>query len=345
LRRPRAALIVTGGLLLLGCSAPRVHATPRASEAPPQVDPTTPKLESLLSRRPDLVLTLHPRALAHDPVYGPLLRRASELASAYAGPTNLGTTALAALERTDDVVVAENDSGKEAVVVLRGVPGDLDPLDVVDPSGHPIWRPVHGDIRAGSRELAPAEPADAELFVAPGLVWLIASGPVIPRVRAALTGAVGAQAFAGDDTPLLSISLPGDALPRLREGALASVGAGLHRVRVELTPGSTGLIIGTLAYADAVTAATAEGTVLAVTLAFRHRLEADVEAAEAGPQAGAGGAGEAGAHRRDDRPLRNLDWLGAAKVERTGPLVVVRAPIPRPWLEALARADVPSPGP
>ncbi len=291
------------------------------------------------------MITLHPRALARDRVYGPILRRASELAAAYAGPTNLGTTALAALERTDEVVVAENDRGREAVVVLRGVPADVDPLDIVDPSGHPIWRPIHSDVRAGSRELAPVDPADAELFVAPGLVWLIASGPVVPKARTALTGRVGAEAFAGDETPLVSLALPGDALPRLRQGALASVGAGLLRVRIELTPGSAGLIVGTLTYIDAVTAAAAEGTVLAVTLAFRHRLEEDVETTESPLRPDAGAVGRSPAHRRESRPLGSLDWLGAAKVERTGALVVVRAPIPRPWLEALARADVPAPGP
>ena len=288
---------------------------------------------------------MHPRALARDPVYGPLLRRASELAAAYAGPTSLGTTALAALERTEDVIVAENDQGREAVVVLRGVPADLDPLDIVDASGRPIWRPIHGDVRGASRELTPAEPADAALFVAPGLVWLIASGPAIAKARAALTGRIGAPALAGDETPLLSLSLPGDALPRLRQGALASVGAGLLRVRVELTAGSTGLIVGTLAYADTATAASAEGTVLAVTLAFRHRLEEDVEAADSTSRPDAGADGGATTRRRDGRPLHSLDWLGAAKVERTGAAVIVRAPIPRPWLLTLARADVPTPGP
>jgi hypothetical protein len=296
-------------------------------------------LSVLLSRAPDLVLTVHPPALARDRVYGPLVRRASELAAAYAGPTNLGTTALAVLERTEEVVVAENDHGKEAVVVLRGVPADVDPLEIVDTSGRPVWRAVQGDVRTTSRELEPSEPADAALFIAPGLVWVIASGPAIARTRAALTGDVGHGAFAGDETALVSLSLPGDAIPQLRRGALASIGAGLIHAKVELTPGAAGLILGTLAYPDAAAAASAEGTVLAVTLAFRHRLEEAVQAEES--------HGRPSSPRpvSTPRPGANLDWLGAAKVDRDGSNVIVRAPIPRPWLLALAKADLPAPSP
>ena len=303
--------------------------TTRAPEPPARV-------ETLLSHRPDLVLTVHPPTIARDAVYGPLLRRASELASAFAGPTNLGTTALAVLERTDEVVIAETDRGKEAVVVLRGVPASLDALDVVDTSGHPIWQPVHGDLRASSRELAPAGAAagaeDAALFVLPGLVWIIASGPAVPRVRAAMANGVARGSFAGDDTSLASLSLPADALPQLRQGSLATVGAGLLHVGVEHTPGATGLVITKLTYIDTVAAASAEGTVLAVTLAFRHRLEEAVEASDrkAGPP-------------RPPRPASNLEWLGAAKVEREGTTVLLRAPIPRRWLDALSHAQVMAP--
>ncbi len=335
--RTRGALALA--LVLSGCAARHVDAA--AAVSAPKVatpEPPSPELSTLLSRAPDLVLTVHPPALARDPVYGPLLRRASELASAYAGPTNLGTTALAVLERTEEIVVAECDRGKEAVVALRGVPASVDPLDLVDTSGRPLWRALHGDTRTTSRELAPTEPSDAALFVAPGRVWLIESGSAIPRARAALVDGVGKGAFAGEDSPLVSLSLPGDAVPQLRRGALAPVGAGLLRARLELSPGAVGLIVGHLDYADALTAASAEGTVLAVTLAFRHRLEEAVQA----PDGGAQGQRDAGDARRE-RPGANLDWLGAAKVERSGSSVVVRAPIPRPWLEALAHAEVAAP--
>jgi hypothetical protein len=330
------------------CAAPRPPVTTAATHAvSPAVESPPLELQSLLSRPADLVLTLHPRALARDPVYGPLLRRASELASAYAGPTNLGTTALAVLARTDDLVVAENDRGKEAAVVLRGVPADVDPTDVVDASGHAVWRPVRGDVRTTLRELDPVDASDAELFVAPGRLWIVAGGPAIARARAALVGESRPREFiGGDDTSLVALSFPGDALPQLHQGALAAVGAGLVRVKVELSPGAAGLIVATLTYVDAAAAARAEGTVLAVTLAFRHRLEEAVEEAERGGGGDHGGrAGAEAPPRQKERPLGSLEWLGAAKVERVGTTVVVRAPIPRPWLQELARADVPAPAP
>jgi hypothetical protein len=292
--------------------------------------PALPRWDALLSHRPDLVLTVHPPAIARDTVYGPLLRRASELASAYAGPTNLGTTTLAVVERTEEIAVAEADRGKEAVVVLQGVPASLDPLDVVDTLGHPVWQLVHGDTRSTSRELAPLGTEDAALFVLPGLVWVIASGPAVPRVRAAVANGIAKGAL-GDDTPLLGLSLPGDALPQLRQGALATVGAGLVKIQVELMPGTTGLIVTRLTYTDTQAAASAEGTVLSVTLAFRHRLE----------EAVAAGHG----HEARPRPSGGLDWLGAAKVDRDGVAVIVRAPIPRPWLEALTHAELGPPAP
>jgi hypothetical protein len=224
--------------------------------------------------------------------------------------------------------------------VLRGVPADLDPLAVVDTSGRPLWHVNSGDVHAVTKELAPTEPTDAALFVAPGLVWVIASGSAIARTRAALTTDVGRGAFAGDETTLASLSLPGDALPQLRHGALANIGAGLTHVKVELTPGTAGLVVGTLAYIDPTRAASAEGTVLAVTLAFRHRLEEAVQAPDA--KKGAMGAPLDDAHR-EPRPAANLEWLGAAKVDRDGENVLVRAPIPRPWLEALSKADLSAP--
>jgi hypothetical protein len=47
--------------------------------------------------------------------------------------------------------------------------------------------------------------------------------------------------------------------------------------------------------------------------------------------------------RRAQRPAANLEWLGAAKVDRVDANVIVRAPIPRPWLEALAKAELTAP--
>jgi hypothetical protein len=130
------------------------------------------------------------------------------------------------------------------------------------------------------------------------------------------------------------MALPGDAVPQLRRGELAPLGAGLRGIRVVLTPGTLGLIECSLSYPDAAAAASAEGTALSVTLAFRHRLEAAIAA-------GKGRGADAGAPRASGA----LDWLGAAKVERVGASVLIRAPIPKRWLDDLARAEVAAPPP
>ena len=317
------------------------HAVTAAFEAP---TPSAPTFDGVLSHRADLVLTLHPPAIARDPVYGPLFRRASELASAYAGPTNLGTTALALVERTEEVVIAETDKGKEAVVVLRGVPAAVDALEVVDTFGRPIWRVVHGDTRGSSRELAPTGTEDAALFVLPGLVWIIASGPAVARVRAALTNGLAKDALLGDETSLVLLSLPGDALPQLKQGELATVGAGLLRIELEMMSGASGLVVAKLAYTDTQRAASAEGTVLSVTLAFRHRLEEAIQARDGHALSPAAPAPPPSPPTSGQR-AGGLDWLGAAKVDREEKTVVVRAPLPRRWLDTLTRADVSAPAP
>jgi hypothetical protein len=356
--RPEPALL-GAALLLSSCGGGAVARAPSSPQRAEKVDMPTDKadratdLVALLGAPPDLLVRLHPPALQRDPVYGPLLRRAGEMASAYAGPMNLGTTALAVIERTDEVVVAQRardvrELGKDAVILLRGVPADIDPLQVVDTAGHPIWKAVAGDTRTTSRELAPVQPAEAALFVTPGLSWIIASGDSVARVRAEVVAGgagrvkgvegVGTELPGdGSDTALASISMPGDVIPQLRQGALAPVGAGLTNIKLDLGPGALGILIARLAYVDAASAASAEGTVLAVTLAFRHRLEEDIKADGHAPQATA--------QARAARPGASLEWLGAAKVDREGATVIVRAPIPKPWLEALAKAEVTVPPP
>jgi len=338
-----ARLALMGATLSCRTTTPAAAAPAPATDSPPPLpslgpaplsDRTPATLASLLSRPPDLVLTLRPQALARDRVYGPLLRRAGEMAAAYAGPTTLGTTTLGVLEQTDEVVVAENDHGREAVVVLRGVPASVDPTQVVDTNGRPLWQAVQGDVRTTLHELAPADPADASqvaLFVAPGLVWVIAAGPAIAATRAALVRPRGAEGLRGHETVLLALGMRGESLvaqePRLRQGALAPIGTGLTRVDLELTPGSSGLVLGHLTYATPDVAIAAEVTAEEITRAFHDRLERAAHAA----------ASDAGA---PPPPRSSLDWLGAASVSESGGVVTVRVPIPRRWLDAISKADL-----
>jgi hypothetical protein len=281
----------------------------------------TVSFDDLLANAAEVTVTLHPPAIVRDRVYGPLLQRASTLAAAYAGPRTVGTTALTALERTDEVVVASNDATGEAVVVLRGVPADLDASRVVDEHGNPIWRAVVGDVGRSVIEYEPSVPADAALFVLPPRIWIIAVGEGKARTREALLGPISASSLIGEEAPLAVLSIQGPALvrrdARLRDGALAPLGRSLLRASFELAPGTEGIINARLVYADPAAARASEETLRDVVAAFRRSLESP------NPPA--------------------LAWLAAAGVERSAATVTVRAPIPKSWLEALSKADVTAP--
>ncbi len=291
---------------------------PSVKSIAPAAPAVTLSFEDLLAGPPAVSATLHPPAIVRDPVYGPLLRHASAMAAAFAGPRSVGTTALAALERTEEVVVASNDASTEAVVVLRGVPADLDAAGIVDEHGAPIWRQVVGDLGRSAVEYEPATPADAALFVLPRRTWIIAVGDAKARTREALLAPVSATSLPGEEAPLAVLSIPGPALvrldARLREGALAPVGRALARASFELAPGAEGVIDARLVYADPAAALASERIARDIVAAFRRSLE--------GPH---------------PPPLA---WLAAAGIERSASTVTVRAPIPKPWLAALAQADV-----
>jgi hypothetical protein len=282
-----------------------------------------PRFEDALGDEdPSLVVVLFPRALMEDRVYGPLLRRASELASARVGVAAAGATALVAMERSDEVVVAMDAGGHDAVVAIVGAPADLDPAHLVDTEGHALWRTV-GDVRTGVTEL---EGTGASLFVLPKRTWIIATGETAARARAALAippTHVRTVVAARDE--IARIDIPGDALrqkdARLRDGALAPVGRTLERASVSLLPGTEGLVLIQLAYPDARDAAAASDRALEVVQAFRRKLT-ETQKADA------------------------WSWLAAAGVEHLDRTVTVRAPLPRSWLQGLAKAELdPPPSP
>lgn len=326
LRRATLAANVFGALGLLAvaaCSRPPTTTRPAVASPARRL-----VLEELLSRPADATLTLHPRAIARDRVYGPLLRRASALAAAYAGPRSLGTTALVALERTEEVDAATGDSG-EAVVLLQGVPADLDVTQVVDEAGHPVWKPAVGDVRQSFVEYESASGSDASLFVLPERTWIAAAGSSRGRTREALIETT-TVAFAPTFALLAELSIRGGVLvrrdERLRTGPLAPVGQSLVRASFALTPGAEGVIVARLSYSDGGAAEGAERTAREVVSAFRRRLEQIEKKGEQAPSPG----GKA----------PPLAWLAAAGIERTSTTVNVRAPIPREWLDAIAAADV-----
>lgn len=147
------------------------------------------------------------------------------------------------------------------------------------------------------------------------------------RTREALVDAAGGASFAQGDPGLAVISIRGSALvrrdPRLRSGPLSPLGRSLLRASFELTPGAQGVLVARLEYTEDLAASGAEQTARDIVSAFRRMLEHDEKS---------------NAKTRPEPPP--LSWLAAAGVDRAGREVTVRAPIPRSWLDVIARADV-----
>jgi hypothetical protein len=322
----RFALVGMVALLLACASAPKAVAPNRSGLPAPRIE------DAIGDQDPAIIVVLRPRALLRDRIYGPLLREATERASAQVGFAVVGATALVAFEQSEEVFIAATalpavagDGPPDAVVALVGAPADLDPARLVDTDGRPLWGTV-GELRPGVLELASqASPDQTALFVLPARTWVIAVGGAVPRARAGLAGAPrSSRVLVPTGEELARLDMPGGLLrredPRLTGGALAPLGRTLERASVSLLPGAEGVLTVKLAYPVVEDASLAEAKAREVVLAFKRRLEATSK-------------------------LDWWSWLAAAAVERTDSMVTIRAPLPRPWLEAMARARPVAEGP
>jgi hypothetical protein len=302
-----------------------------------------PRLEDALDAPPDLLVVVRPARLVHDPLYGPLLRRASRLASERAAVASaVGTTTLAALERADEVLVAVYDpEARDAIVAVRGVPADVDPLRLVDTDGTPLWT-LARDLAGGATELRTStrtDERDAALFVLPRRAWVIAAGPAVARARVALTAAgptPGAPAHGGaaalsavDPSALAAARFDGEAFrrvrPQLAEGALAPIVTRLDHATATLAPAP-------VPSARPSEASGPQGEVGEITLRFVYADESSARASEAC-------LGEVvGAFTR--RWGESQPWLHAIRVGREERAVLVRGRIPRAWADGFIHLEL-----
>jgi hypothetical protein len=279
-----------------------------------------PRLEDAFDGDPALLLVIRPTKLTRDPLYGPLIRRASELASArVAVGEAVGTTALAALERTDEIILGAYDrDARDAVIALRGVPADVEASHVLDTTGKPLWVHLH-DLSGGVEELAPSDPnTNAALFVLPRRAWIIAVGGAATRARTAFVEGThpAAPLTAIDEGPLVVGRLRGSALlrarPSLANGALAPLARDLDHASLSLEPGpegAVGEVVARFVYGDTPFAERAEQCANDVLAAFTHKLEA------------------------------TAPWLHAVTVSRAERAVIVRGRIPRAWADGLLHIE------
>jgi hypothetical protein len=320
-----AARMLVAGLLLVACGgAPPLPSGPGGG-AP------APEWEDAFDQGADLVAILRPQAMRRDPIYGPLLRRVSLLASARSGAVS-ATRSIETLETSEEVIIglrfrSENavigETGKhgDVEIVMRGVSASIDPARVVDEAGHTVWR-LAAEHRAQEASVVVDEyvhdAPEASLFVLPQRVWYVATGEARARARDAFEHPFGRPAMSRDDRALAVLRMSGPSLvkavPRLRaRGQLRDVGHHLAQVTFELFPGPDGAVAAALKYQDEDAAALAEMTVKRVVEVARRS------------------------------PPQSWAWLGNAEVERADPAVVtVRAKLPEALLRALgAAADAP----
>jgi hypothetical protein len=195
------ALVSLLAVLFSACSDRGAHPAAPTSAYP------EPRWEGLLDPPPELLVAIRPQALRRDKVYGPLLRRAIELAREQSRVV-AATRALETLEDADEVIIGARDPGPDSrreaslVIVLLGVRADIDPARLVDDNGRFLWvpamaGPVRELMRAPSERDSDSEGTNASLFELPGRTWVIASGGARPAARATLaqtrTGAAGSS--------------------------------------------------------------------------------------------------------------------------------------------------------
>lgn len=286
---------------------------------PPQDAYAEPHWQDVFDTMPELLVVVRAKAARQDRVYGPLLRRAFELARDRSSAVASNRT-LDAMSEAEEVVIGLRpdtvDGPGELVLVARGVRGDIDPGKLVDTDGTALWGPGPN---AGVRELVRerdehGHPASASLFELPGRTWVIAQGDARVRAREAFAHPFNRPSMALDPQGLAIVRIDGPSLvARVHAlqnlGGLAAVGRHLRSVTLVLPPGAERSVRATLAYAGDDDAALAEVAV-----------------------------GEAvGAVSRSKRA--NLAWLAAARVER-GPAktIVITAPLPPQLVDGLLQA-------
>jgi hypothetical protein len=161
-----------------------------AAERP---DALEPEWQDALPPAPKLLVFLRPKGLRDDKVYGPMLRRALELAREQR--VTSGALVLDAIEDAEEVIAELGDltpretsvpaDSLELLLVLRGTRSDIDPSRLVGPEGELLWSDgPNGVVRELVHERdRDGTPNPTSLFELPNRTWVVASGAARDRAR------------------------------------------------------------------------------------------------------------------------------------------------------------------
>jgi hypothetical protein len=311
-----------------------------------------PRWQDVFDAIPELYVVVRPRALAQDKVYGPLLRRAVDVARQQSRVV-AATRALEAMEDADEVVAGVRadapDRPGELVLVARGTRADLDPGKLVDEDGRALWATgPTGSVRELVRERDEHGAAiAASLFELPGRTWVIASGDARTRARDVFAHPVRRPQWEFDREALAIVRLDGPSLvarvrPLQPTGGLSAVGKRLQSVTLTLPPGGAKEVSATLSYGTEDAAALAEVAVReAMAAVSRSKRESLAWLASARVERPIGPLASVGV----ERPIGGSSAPGDGGTRaapdawrRRATHVVVTAPLPPALIDALLHA-------
>jgi hypothetical protein len=303
-----------------------------------------PEWQDALPAAPKLLVSLRPKELRADRIYGPMLQRALELA--HERHVTSGALVLDAIEDAEEVVAelddgsSSNESGESApqelLLVLRGTRSDIDPAKLVGADGELLWS-------AGPNGAVPelvherdhdGTPNPTSLFELPDRTWVVASGPARDRARDAFARPSHRSAphFASDSLATVRISGPSlmARVPLLRSaGPLAVVGRDLRSVSLELPAPA--------APTSAPSVSSNSGSPRQVRALG---LYSDAQAAAEGADALREILGVVARLKPTE-----LSWITTSQVDVSGAEVIVAEPVPIDLLRSVLYAGRPNPGP
>lgn len=311
----RHALVIA---LALGVTAP---ACGPSAPPPAPAAPKNAQWQDVFDGIPEMYVVVRPQKVKGDPVYGNFWKTLMRVAESRGDMG--GVTALQAAEGSEEVIVGisrKTGMPDDSALVLRGVPANLDPEKMNDPTGRPLFH--LRDARARVHELESVDVRthlESSLFVLPDRTWVVTTGAARERARSAFAAPFGRPAPKVDEQALAAIRLDaGTFLGRFEKAPnLGPIVRKLRSLTIAVRPGKQGVGV-TLQYIDEDAAAWGEMQT--------KRLIGDL-----------GNAPPPDPSRRGGRRFA-LDWLKDAKVDRQGNDVTVRADLPQALLDSLPNA-------
>lgn len=320
-----------GFLYLCAC-----HGQDPRTAAAERPNPVEPEWQDALSSTPKLLVFLRPKKLQADKVYGPMLRRALDLAREQR--VTSGALVLDAIEDSEEAIAELDDlttqeapasaAAQELLLVLRGTRSDIDPSRLVGPEGDLLWS---AGPNGAVRELVHERDRDGaqnptSLFELPDRTWVVACGAARDRARDAFAHPTSRPEppFAIDS--LATVSIDGPSLVRRvsllqSSGPLASAGDGLRSLALEL-----------LATAPPADATAPPGSFLP------RQVRAVASYADAQAASDAGGSLRVVLQVVSRIKPAGIAWLGAGQVDVADHRVIVTEPVPMDLLRSVLYA-------